>query len=170
MVSFLSMLAADVYFGASTIVNIALFKHYFSTLLGKNNAVVSEVLNLLSDEFNDTSKTLGLNLPEQLGYIEILKKSNNELLNINLTHESMYKDLYNSYSQVRSMKQELAKKNKILSKLVTFDPLTSLYNRHCFVKNLERLISESKRYHNPLSLLMIGIDLFREIKDLERTF
>lgn len=165
IVSFLSMLAADVYFGSSTIVNIALFKHYFFTLLGKNNAVASEVLNMLSDEFNDTSDTLGLNLPILNGYIDILKKSNGELLSINLAHEAMYKELYKSNAEILKQQLELDKKNKMLSKLVTFDPLTSLYNRRYFVKSLERLVAETKRYKNPLSLLMIGIDGFRDINE-----
>lgn len=45
------------------------------------------------------------------------------------------------------------------------DPLTSLYNRRHFLEINESLFSISKRGNNPLSLLIIDIDDFKNIND-----
>ena len=45
------------------------------------------------------------------------------------------------------------------------DPLTGLNNRRVFNKELVRKVDSSKRYGNPLSLLYIDIDHFKEVND-----
>jgi diguanylate cyclase (GGDEF)-like protein len=45
------------------------------------------------------------------------------------------------------------------------DSLTGLYNRRAFEKKIHEEFERSKRYHNPLSLLIIDIDNFKSIND-----
>lgn len=47
----------------------------------------------------------------------------------------------------------------------TTDPLTGLFNRRFFFTLAEKYLSESIRYNKPLSLIMLDIDLFKEIND-----
>lgn len=55
--------------------------------------------------------------------------------------------------------------NKHLEYLAAHDELTGLYNRRSFQQLMEREINISKRYKQPLSLLMIDIDDFKKVND-----
>jgi diguanylate cyclase (GGDEF)-like protein len=52
-----------------------------------------------------------------------------------------------------------------LKPLVDRDPLTGLYNRHYFTAEARRHVSAWRRYGNPLSLIMIDIDHFKQVND-----
>jgi len=45
------------------------------------------------------------------------------------------------------------------------DSLTGLFNRRAFEKKMHEEFERSKRYHNPLSLLILDIDNFKTIND-----
>ncbi|MCW8834544.1 MAG: GGDEF domain-containing protein, partial [Colwellia sp.] len=47
----------------------------------------------------------------------------------------------------------------------TTDPLTGLFNRRFFFKLADQFLSKSIRHNEPLSLIMLDIDLFKEIND-----
>ena len=59
-------------------------------------------------------------------------------------------------------RKNLEKRLKILSEK---DPLTGAFNRRYFMQVLEQSYSISKRYKNPLSVLVIDIDNFKSIND-----
>ncbi len=59
-------------------------------------------------------------------------------------------------------RQEVEEKLKIL---VTIDELTSAYNRRAFNNYLHINIGRAKRYNEPLSMLMLDIDHFKNIND-----
>jgi diguanylate cyclase (GGDEF)-like protein/PAS domain S-box-containing protein len=52
-----------------------------------------------------------------------------------------------------------------LERLATHDSLTGLYNRRELEKRLAIDLSRARRHHEPLALLMIDIDHFKEIND-----
>lgn len=52
-----------------------------------------------------------------------------------------------------------------LERLSTTDELTGIANRRHFLRNLEREIARAERYGLPLTLVMIDLDLFKEIND-----
>lgn len=45
------------------------------------------------------------------------------------------------------------------------DSLTGLFNRRAFEKKIEEEFERSKRYHNPLSVLLLDIDNFKSVND-----
>ena len=45
------------------------------------------------------------------------------------------------------------------------DSLTGLFNRRAFEKKIDEEFERSKRYHNPLSVLLLDIDNFKSIND-----
>ncbi len=47
----------------------------------------------------------------------------------------------------------------------TTDPLTGLFNRRFFFKLADKFLSKAIRHNEPLSLIMLDIDLFKEIND-----
>jgi diguanylate cyclase (GGDEF)-like protein len=55
---------------------------------------------------------------------------------------------------------------EILADAATLDGLTGLYSRKVFDRWLAKSVAESKRYGDPLSLLMADIDDFKSVNDL----
>lgn len=60
---------------------------------------------------------------------------------------------------------ENAKLYKELEYLAVIDPMTSLCNYRCFVKDINTEIERSRRFGAPLSLMMIDIDNFKGYND-----
>jgi diguanylate cyclase (GGDEF)-like protein len=67
---------------------------------------------------------------------------------------------------LRQTRDELTKANERLSQLASYDGLTGLANRRAFDETLERNFAESCRSGQPLSLIMIDVDHFKQYNDL----
>lgn len=63
------------------------------------------------------------------------------------------------------LREELERANKALERLAVTDGLTEIYNHRYIVKRVEDEIERSKRYGNPLSILLFDIDNFKRIND-----
>ena len=62
---------------------------------------------------------------------------------------------------------ELESAKTRLRRLADTDDLTSLYNKRFFLDAFRNEVDRSRRYRNPLSLLMVDVDHFKEVNDLE---
>lgn len=60
---------------------------------------------------------------------------------------------------------ELQRKSDLLEKLSLEDDLTSLANRRCFDERLDDAIQRAQRYGEPLSLLLLDLDHFKQVND-----
>lgn len=61
--------------------------------------------------------------------------------------------------------QELTDKNELLETLAVTDGLTQLYNRQHLMHRLDEEINRAQRYENPLSILLLDIDDFKQVND-----
>lgn len=52
-----------------------------------------------------------------------------------------------------------------LERIVTLDPLTSLFNRRHFFELTQTELERSRRYNRPLSVIMLDIDHFKQVND-----
>lgn len=66
-------------------------------------------------------------------------------------------------SKIIELTSALAEKDRMLDKLTTMDPLTSLYNYRFIIKRLSESIAESVRYQHPLAIILLDIDHFKTI-------
>ncbi|BBD10069.1 sensor domain-containing diguanylate cyclase [Desulfovibrio ferrophilus] len=66
-----------------------------------------------------------------------------------------------SFTDVTSIENE----KRMYHRLATTDPLTGVCNRRKFMDELDTEISRAARYGNPLSLIMIDIDNFKNVND-----
>jgi len=60
---------------------------------------------------------------------------------------------------------ELLQANRKLEVLATTDPLTGIANRRKMTEQIAQELERARRFHHPLSLLMIDIDHFKRIND-----
>lgn len=74
-------------------------------------------------------------------------------------------DRKHAEEELRSASDELQKANEELNRLVNRDPLTELGNRRSFFERLDTELERQKRYGEPLSLLLVDLDHFKEIND-----
>ena len=65
----------------------------------------------------------------------------------------------------REMEKWLLKSEEIYRNLSITDDLTQLYNSRYFYKKLEEEIDRLMRYNEPLSLLLVDLDDFKQIND-----
>jgi diguanylate cyclase (GGDEF)-like protein len=67
---------------------------------------------------------------------------------------------------MKKMQNELLEQNVLLTRLARTDPLTGVNNRRYFIEALEQEFARSRRYEDPLSLMIIDVDFFKSINDL----
>ena len=74
-------------------------------------------------------------------------------------------ELTNKTRQLTKKNKELQKAREKIEKLSKTDKLTGLPNRRHFINYLEKIFSQAQRYSQPLSLVMIDLDKFKNIND-----
>ncbi len=62
-------------------------------------------------------------------------------------------------------KEALQQSEERYKEMATRDSLTGLYNRHYFNEMIYKEIERAKRYREPLSMLLVDVDNFKEIND-----
>ena len=67
--------------------------------------------------------------------------------------------------QLKSLRDELQRKNKQLSELARLDPLMGISNRRDFFQSLGRELNRAQREKRPLSVAMVDVDHFKEVND-----
>ena len=67
--------------------------------------------------------------------------------------------------KVSQRTEELRLRNEELSQIAASDPLTKINNRRRFFELAETEYKRAKRYHHPLSLILVDADHFKEIND-----
>ena len=93
-----------------------------------------------------------------LGMLAILPK-NNEKLN------GGKMELLTTISNILAMSLKNAQEYQKLKEMAVKDALTGILNRKGFQNFIQKEFHRSKRYHRPLSLIMIDVDNFKKIND-----
>ena len=96
---------------------------------------------------------VGLNSVETEGEIWVLSAV------IDLTDRKRYEE------QIMSQKKLLEEVNQQLATQANTDSLTGLFNRRLFYIELERLLAISESAKNPVSILLLDLDFFKQVND-----
>lgn len=111
-----------------------------------------EAFNKSEKEVNDSTQPLVEALD---GLFTIVSKRNKALRELNQTLEK----------RVEERTRELVKANEALEKISVTDHLTELPNRRFAMAQLQLLFDETRAKQQPLSLMMIDADGFKEVND-----
>jgi len=141
-----------IFFGYTVVLVIALS----TVLLLIFNRIVSDVVYLrkVTTRFKESDFS---DIPSMT---ELLRKerSRDELFYLKRSILTMAQELEALISQLQSEKGQL-------EELAYTDPLTKLNNRRLFLEEAKRMIEYARRYGEPLSLIMMDIDNFKNIND-----
>jgi diguanylate cyclase (GGDEF)-like protein len=74
---------------------------------------------------------------------------------------------YADITDLQTIREDRARLSEELAQHITHDPVTGLPNRQALLQGLEPLVSRSRRYHNPLSVIRLRID---NLPDIEAMF
>lgn len=58
-----------------------------------------------------------------------------------------------------------ARRSDELTRLAALDPLTEAYNRRTFIELAERELARSRRHHQPMGLMIVDLDHFKQVND-----
>lgn len=79
--------------------------------------------------------------------------------------ERLYQQLQQANRELEAANQELMAMNALLSQAAITDSLTGLRNHRAFQESLLSLVQMAERYGQPLSLIMLDIDHFKQFND-----
>jgi diguanylate cyclase (GGDEF)-like protein/PAS domain S-box-containing protein len=74
-------------------------------------------------------------------------------------------DLAQAFADEVAIAIENARLFQQVQQLAITDPLTGLYNRRYFTEAANREFDRAQRYHDPLSIIMIDLDRFKQVND-----
>lgn len=123
----------------------------FLDTVGEN---AREVLELFSIDPGDVKS-----------FSAIMQEANDELNRLNFSYAQAILELKQAKQSAEQMAMELKLANDSLRELAFRDGLTGLYNHRYFQEILQAELERSKRYEQPVSLLLLDIDLFKKIND-----
>ncbi len=117
------------------------------------------------DEFGILARAFNLMADQLQSAFEQQEEQRSEIEKQKTELEQLYEQLQQAYQALETANQELVAMNALLSQAAITDSLTGLRNRRAFQESLMSLVQMAERYGQPLSLIMLDIDYFKQFND-----
>lgn len=134
-------------------------------LLGINNEDSDQFLHNIHPQLLEIASHFDIAIGSGNTYEEIICKLNEEIAAITITNEAVKSHLTRAFQRERELAAKLDDANRKLQVLASKDSLTGLYNRQFLNKILEKEWQQCVSNNNPLSVIMIDIDDFKQVND-----
>lgn len=115
-------------------------------------------LGYLARAFNTMAHQLQRAFEEQERQREQIQAQNEEL-------HALYQQLQAANAELAQLNTELTEANRALAQAAVTDGLTGLKNHRAFQESLHSLVQMAERLRQPLSLIMLDIDYFKQFND-----
>jgi len=140
-----------------------IFGYNSSEIIGKSPLVLTH-----EDDRGFVQKNLNKNILSKMKNLEYSTKGIKKDGTINYIHVyGVFSEVDGEQYIIGTVVDETEKQiasNK-LERLVNYDSLTNLFNRHYFNLHFEHLLKQATRYEHKLALLLFDIDNFKRIND-----
>jgi diguanylate cyclase (GGDEF)-like protein len=117
------------------------------------------------DEFGILARAFNLMADQLQSAFEQQEEQRIEIEKQKMELEQLYEQLQQAYQALETANQELVAMNAMLSQAAITDSLTGLRNHRAFQESLMNLVQMAERYGQPLSLIMLDIDYFKQFND-----
>ena len=95
----------------------------------------------------------------------IIITEKNELITLHRHLDGLYGELQGKIKQLNEYSEKLVESKKKLTKISITDELTTLFNRRYFDRRLLDEIKKAEKRKNPLALIMVDIDGFKQYNE-----
>jgi diguanylate cyclase (GGDEF)-like protein len=123
--------------------------------------VIDHIPNMVSGAATGFKREVG----EQLAYDELMRRANQQLLELNRNYHTMVHKLERLLSEKDELNGRLEAANKRLAHIASTDGLTGLFNHRTFQEELKRDLARAERSGSPLSLILFDVDHFKKLND-----
>ncbi len=144
----------------------------FEKLFGyQANEVIGQSPNMLNGPNTDRQTRYRINRALRKGKgirTELLKYGKNghgHWLDMNIVPLHDEKGNVQYFASIERDVSRYKKMERQLANMALFDSLTGALSRAAFMQHAEKEFSRAKRYHRPLSVMMIDIDHFKRVND-----
>ena len=124
---------------------------------------ISDSFNILARDTNSPVIKTEMRLHHKDGSWRTLEAIGSNLINNNVIEAIIVN--YRDITERKKMEDALQESERTYRELSIIDDLTQLYNSRNFYAQLEREIERSKRYGQPLTLLLLDLDKFKDFND-----
>jgi len=132
---------------------------------GMEEEETKEMLSAVPALVEEYGGVLGLHIPAQSDFDELLRETNRQLAEMNMSYQELTWKLEAVLQEKAEVERELRLANARLERLAGLDPLTEIPNRRSFEKGFMREIDEARRKEDALSVLIVDIDHFKSVND-----
>jgi len=164
-VVFAANLCAETFCGRRSMDSVKLFEEAAEKQVGLDKAALGELVENLGGDAGEVAALLEIELPDSIGYGEIVQQANEQLTRLTLESQRQAQEMEQESRETKSRVHELEEANRLLAQNANCDPLTGVYNRRFLEGFLEREIARAQRFKRPLSILFIDVDHFKRIND-----
>ena len=133
--------------------------------IGLEAEAVEEILEELPQAVLGAAAAFDRDLGEQPDLEALIRDANRSLVALNRDYELIVRQLQTLIEQKEELEQQLKAANKRLATEAATDPLTGLWNKRAFQRELDRDLARAARSGEPLSLLVLDIDHFKRFND-----
>ncbi len=162
---YLGSLVGDIFYFGNKDNSIRKFMESCHILLGINNEDSDQFLHNIHPQLLEIASHFDIAIGSGNTYEEIICKLNEEIAAITITNEAVKSHLTRAFQRERELAAKLDDANRKLQVLASKDSLTGLYNRQFLNKILEKEWQQCVSNNNPLSVIMIDIDDFKQVND-----
>ncbi len=117
------------------------------------------------DEFGFLARTFNTMAMQLQHVFEEQERQREEIQAQNEELQMLYQQLQTAHQELAQLNQELTEANQLLAQAAVTDGLTGLKNHRAFQESLNSLVQMAERHKQPLSLIMLDIDHFKEFND-----
>jgi len=132
---------------------------------GLSMDTIEDILDRVPKGVEEAAASLGLRVKQQMGLDDVLRQANRTLVEENLSFQELTWQLERSLAEQERLSVELQQANDQLKRLAYYDPLTGLVNHRRFHDVFPTEITRHSRNAQPLSLIILDLDLFKMIND-----
>ena len=165
-VTALAGLVAEIFYSAAPAVAHRRFRQQAKALLGFGVLTINSILHEVAGDVESAAAHFGLHITPVKSVVEILHEANLKLNQLNLTYEELNQQLLTHKKELERLTAELRHKNNQLENQVNKDFLTEVANHRNFQSTLDQELNRCGRNAEIVSLLMVDIDLFKNVNDL----
>ncbi len=117
------------------------------------------------DEFGELARAFNQMADQLQTAFETQLAHQREILRQKEEQEKLYHQLQLVNSELERLNQELQEHNALLAQAVMTDSLTGLKNHRAFHEALISTVQMAERFQQPLSLIMLDVDYFKQFND-----